>query len=98
MVCGFLKENIIFRFGVPHKIVIDNAVAFSSYEVTQFCFDYGITLSHSSDYYPQRNGQAESSNKNLVTIIRKLVEENQRSWHKALKQLLTCHHFSYFMG
>ncbi|XP_057823452.1 uncharacterized protein LOC131035733 [Cryptomeria japonica] len=79
---------MIFRFGVPHKIVIDIAVAFSSYEVTQFFFEFGIILAHSSDYYPQSNGQAESSNKNLVTIIHKLVEENQRSRHKALYDYL----------
>ncbi|KAH9311350.1 hypothetical protein KI387_026385, partial [Taxus chinensis] len=45
---------------------------------------YGISLSHSSDYYPQGNGQAESSNNNIVTIIRKLVDINQRNWHKKL--------------
>ncbi|KAH9315846.1 hypothetical protein KI387_024473, partial [Taxus chinensis] len=59
-------------FGVPHKIVADNASNFSSHELTEFCYGFGITLAHSSDYYPQGNGQAESSNKNLVTIIRKL--------------------------
>ncbi|KAH9331236.1 hypothetical protein KI387_003344, partial [Taxus chinensis] len=31
---------------------------------------------------------AESSNKNLVTIIRKLVDENQRMWHKSLYDAL----------
>lgn len=84
IVCRFLKENIISRFGVPFKIVTDNAATFSSSEISQFCLEYNILLTHSSDYYPQGNGQAESSNKNLITIIRKLVEENQRSWHKAL--------------
>ncbi|KAH9315469.1 hypothetical protein KI387_024096, partial [Taxus chinensis] len=29
-----------------------------------------------------------SSNKNLVTIIRKLVDENQRIWHKSLYDAL----------
>lgn len=80
----FLKENIVSRFGVPRKIVIDNASFFSSYEIIEFCFDHGITLSYSSNYYLQGNGQAESSNKNLVTIIKKLVDEKQRTWHKAL--------------
>ncbi|KAH9325740.1 hypothetical protein KI387_005918, partial [Taxus chinensis] len=47
-----------------------------------------ITLAHASDYYPQGNGQAESSNKNLVSIIRKLVESNQRMWHKSLYDTL----------
>ncbi|XP_059063820.1 uncharacterized protein LOC131856279 [Cryptomeria japonica] len=84
IVCRFLKENIISKFGVPFKIVTDNVATFSSSEISQFCFEYNILLTHSSDYYPQGNGQAESSNKNLITIIHKLVEENQRSWHKAL--------------
>lgn len=77
MVCHFLNEKIICRFGVPYKIVVDNAATFSSQDVTQFCFEYGITLAHSSDCYPQGNGEAKSSNKNLVTIIKKLVDENQ---------------------
>lgn len=84
IVCRFLKENIISRYGVPFKIVTDNAATFSSFEISQFCFEYSILLTHSFDYYPQGNGQVESSNKNLIAIIRKLVEENQRSWHKAL--------------
>lgn len=79
IICRFLKENIISRFGVPFKIVTDNATTFSSSEISKFCFEYNILLTHSSYYYPQGNGQAESSNKNLITIIRKLVEENQRS-------------------
>lgn len=32
--CIFLKENIISRFGVPHKIMTDNATTFSSYKMT----------------------------------------------------------------
>ncbi|XP_057831801.1 uncharacterized protein LOC131042503 [Cryptomeria japonica] len=84
VVCLFLKENIVSRFGVHRKIVTDNASFFSYYEIIEFCFDHGITLSHSFDYYPQRNGQVESSNKNLVTIIKKLVDKKQRTWHKAL--------------
>ncbi|KAH9289700.1 hypothetical protein KI387_033817, partial [Taxus chinensis] len=75
-------------FGVPKNIVADNASNFSSREVVGFCYEYGITLAHASDYYTQGNGQEESSNKNLVTIIRKLVNENQRMWHKSLYDAL----------
>ena len=52
VVCEFLKENILVRFGVPVKLVMDNATYFSSTEITSFCFEYGITVSHSSDYFP----------------------------------------------
>ncbi|KAH9302492.1 hypothetical protein KI387_014075, partial [Taxus chinensis] len=52
-------------FGVPSKIVADNAPNLSSEELVEFCYTYGIQLVHSSNYYPQGNGQVESSNKNL---------------------------------
>ena len=40
---------------------------------------------HSTSYYPQGNGLAESSNKSLVRIIKKLLENNQKSWDYKLK-------------
>ena len=76
LVCKFIKENILVRFSIPIKLVMDNASYFSSVEITNFCFEYEITVSHSSDYFPQGNGQAESSNKNLINIVKKLVSDN----------------------
>ncbi|XP_057863758.2 uncharacterized protein LOC131071814 [Cryptomeria japonica] len=88
IVCTFLKDNMLVRFGVPQKIVTDNASNFSSSELSLFCYDHEISLAHASDYYPQGNGQAESSNKNLFNIMRKLVSENFRDWHKRLHEAL----------
>ncbi|XP_059070752.1 uncharacterized protein LOC131860369 [Cryptomeria japonica] len=88
VVCNFLKENILVCFGVPQKIVTDNASNLSSTELAMFCYDHGISLSHSSEYYPHGNGQAESSNKNLIAIMRKLVSENLKDWHKKLYEEL----------
>lgn len=88
VVCDFLKENILERFGVPKKIIIDNASYFSSFKITLFCYDYGINLAYSFDYYPQGNGQENSSNKKLTAIIKKLVDENQKNWHKNLYDAL----------
>lgn len=48
----FLEENILTRFGCPVKITTDNTKAFDSLELTNFCYQHGITLSHSSNYYP----------------------------------------------
>jgi hypothetical protein len=69
----FLEENILTRFGVPQKLTTDNASVFRSVELLSFCSQYGITLAHAANYYPQGNGLAESSNKNLIRIIRKTV-------------------------
>jgi hypothetical protein len=50
----------------------------------KFCSDYNITLGHSTSYYPRGNGLAEFSNKILVRIIKKLLQENKKAWHKKL--------------
>ena len=56
--------------------------------MVRFCEKYHIILNHSTAYYPQGNGVAESSNKSLVRIIKKLLEENKKSWHLKLKYAL----------
>ena len=53
-----------------------------------FAHDKGIKLHYSANYYPQGNGLAESSNKNLSRILKKTVVENQRSWHSTLPNSL----------
>lgn len=73
------------RFGCPRKIVTDNAKAFTSNKLVTFCNDYNIILSHSIAYYPQGNELAESSNKSLVRIIKKLLQDNKNAWHSKLK-------------
>eukprot|EP00253_Pinus_taeda_P016611 PITA_16611 len=63
----FLETNILARFGCPHKIITDNAAAFRSKKMVSFCHKFHINLGHSTAYYPQGNGLAESSNKSLQT-------------------------------
>ena len=52
--------------------------------MVEFCHKYQIALGHSTAYYPQGNGLAESSNKSLVNAIKKLLEVNKKSWHTKL--------------
>jgi hypothetical protein len=50
--------------------------------------DKGIIIKYSANYYPQGNGVAESTNKNLVRILKKTVANNQRNWHNLLHNAL----------
>ena len=43
---------------------------------------------NSSPCYAQANGQAESSNKTLIKLIKKKIEENPRRWHEVLSEAL----------
>jgi len=56
--------------------------------MVEFCNKYNITLGHSMTYYPQGNKLAESSNKSLVNIIKKMLEVNKKNWHQKLVNAL----------
>eukprot|EP00253_Pinus_taeda_P027313 PITA_27313 len=88
VIISFLENNILSRFGCPHKLITDNAATFKSKKMVDFCYKYNISLGHSTTYHPQGNGLAESSNKSLVNIIKKLLEINKKSWHKKLVNAL----------
>jgi len=84
VIIKFLENNILSRFGCPRKITTDNETSFRSKKLIDFCNQYHIGLGHSTTYYRQGNGLAESSNKTLVNIIKKTLQENKRSWHNKL--------------
>jgi hypothetical protein len=62
-----------------------------SKEVRDFTKLYKIKLFKSSPYYAQANGQAKSSNKTLIKLIKKKIEENPRRWHEVLSETLWAH-------
>lgn len=73
-------NNILIRFGVLEKIILDNALCFRSDEFKYFCDKHGIKISYSSPYHPQGNGQVESNNKILMKIIKRVIEKNKKAW------------------
>jgi transposase InsO family protein len=81
VVINFLEDNILSRFGCPPKIITNNVQAFKSMAMVIFCLKYNIVLGHSTAYYPQGNGMAESSNKSLISVIKKVMKENKKAWH-----------------
>jgi len=88
VVMKFLTEHLFTRFGCPHEIITNNAAAFKAKELVYMCDSMSIKLVHSSSYYPQGNGLAESSNKILIRIIKKLLEDNKKNWDSKLKYAL----------
>jgi hypothetical protein len=87
-VISFLENNIFSRFGLPLKIITDNGPAFISAKLTRFLAKLGVNHFTSSAYYHQGNGQVKSTNKNLVRIIKRLIEDNPRQWHTLLTYAL----------
>ena len=70
-VISFIKRNILCRFGMPSEIMCDNGSQFIGQRTREFCTQWGIDLVTSTPRYPQSNGQAESSNKIIVSNLNK---------------------------
>ena len=87
-VIQFIKKHIIHRFGIPQSITTDQGTMFTGDEMTYFAKDYGIQLIKSTPFYAQENGQAEASNKVLISILEKMLENNPRDWHIILPETL----------
>ena len=83
-IIDFIDQFIIIRFGVPNALVFDNASYFSGNSIMEFAIKRGFKLKYSANYYPQGNGLAESTNKNLIKIIKRTIDQNQKNWHKSL--------------
>ena len=83
-ITDFTDHFIITRFGLPSALIFDNAYYFSGNSMIEFSLKRGFKLKYSTNYYPQGNGLAESTNKNLIRIIKRTIEQNHKNWHKAL--------------
>jgi transposase InsO family protein len=84
VIISFL-EDIIVRFGYLSRIITDNAASFKSEPLFKFCEQFGISIVHSTPYYPQGNKLVESSNKSLIKLIKGLLEDNKKAWDSNLK-------------
>jgi transposase InsO family protein len=65
----FVKEHIVYQFGISQTITTDQGTMFTSREFDEFAVGMGIKVLNSSPYYAQANGQAEASNKGIINSL-----------------------------
>ena len=87
-VVNFIKNHIIYRYGVPSKIIYDNALYFKNQSMWKLIEKYKFRHGRSASYNPSANGQAEAFNKVLCKILKKMVSKNKRDWHDRLPEAL----------
>ena len=77
--------NHVFRVhGFPKDIVSDRGPQFVSRFWREFCRLIGATVSLTSGYHPESNGQTERLNQELETCLRCLVSQNPTTWSRKL--------------
>ncbi|XP_039014758.1 uncharacterized protein LOC120144864, partial [Hibiscus syriacus] len=82
-VCKFIKKEIICRYGLPERIITDNALNLNNKMMTELCAQFKIKHANSVAYRPKMNGAVEAANKNIKRIITKTTE-TYKDWHEKL--------------
>ncbi|XP_022567476.1 uncharacterized protein LOC111210951 [Brassica napus] len=84
----FLWTNVITRFGILQEIITENAPQFTSYKFKNFYKNWGIKLTFATSRHPQSNGQVESTNKIVVNMVEKRLEDAHGRWAEELHGIL----------
>ena len=91
----FLYEAILTRFGCPLHLVSDQGSHFLNGTIQVLTEHFLLRHTTSTTYYPQGNGQAESTNKVIVTMLQKLVNDNRTDWDIQLYTVLFSYQTAY---
>ena len=74
----FLKESVFSRFGVPKSIISDGGTHFCNKPFETLLAKYGVKHKVATPYHPQTSGQVELSNREIKTILMKVVNSNRK--------------------
>uniref|UniRef100_A0A8C1BXI7 Integrase catalytic domain-containing protein n=1 Tax=Cyprinus carpio carpio TaxID=630221 RepID=A0A8C1BXI7_CYPCA len=84
-------DHIYRLHGPPMDVVSDRGPQFVSKFWREFCKLLGVTVSLSSGFHPQSNGQTERANKDLERVLRCLISQNPSSWSQQLSWVECAH-------
>jgi hypothetical protein len=81
-------QSIIYRFGVPRRVLTDNGTQFIGVKFVRCCADFGIHHQLSLAAHPQTNEQIEQGNKLILQGMKTRMfhdlEARGRNWHMEL--------------
>jgi hypothetical protein len=86
------RQNIIYRFGVPKEVIVDNGKQFDCTTFRAFCDRLGTKLCFASVYHPQSNGAVEQATGIIFTGIKKnIIEQSKDKWVDELPKVIWSH-------
>ena len=80
----FIKNEIIFKYGIPGKIISDKGSAFTSKRTNDFLKVCEILHDTTTAYNPSANGQVERYNGLIMKTITKLSLAKRTDWEQVL--------------
>jgi hypothetical protein len=91
----FLFEEIITKFGCPLEFVSDQRSHFINDTIKILTQEFMILHRKLTTYYPQANGQAESTNNMIKVALTKMVNVNRTYWDTKLHAALWAYRTAY---
>ena len=84
-----LFQKIIFpRFGVPRVVISDGGSHFINHQFDNMLTKYGVKHKVATPYHPQTSGQVEVSNREIKSILQKVVNSTRKDWAIKLDEAL----------
>ncbi|KAA0033770.1 uncharacterized protein E5676_scaffold1428G00880 [Cucumis melo var. makuwa] len=87
-VANFIRTHIIHRYGIPHRIVIDNGRQLSNSMIDKLCEKFTFKQYKSSMYNAVANGLVKTFNKTLCNLLKKIVSKSKRNWKERIDEAL----------
>jgi transposase InsO family protein len=79
---AMIKSMIFPRFGTPRILISDGGTHFTEKNFKKCLSKLGIEHRVSTAYHPQTKGQAETSNRQLKSILNRTIEKGGKDWSK----------------
>jgi transposase InsO family protein len=81
-------QDIMHRFGIPNRIIIDLGSPFTAIEFKNWAQDYGISINYASVVHLEANGQVERANGLILAELKpRLCEELEDYGSKWIEEL-----------
>src|SRR3954465_15434258 len=90
-----LKDVIFPRFGVPRYLMTDGGSHFTHGAFKTALAKYDVNHRIASPYHPQTSGQVDLTNREIKSILQKIVNSSSKDWSKKLGDALWAYRTAY---
>ena len=94
-VLRFVTRCIFTQYGCPRAIISDNGSHFNNSHFWALLKKYGVHHRITTPYHPLGNVQVEVSNREVKTILKKIIRQDGRNWAQKLPNALWAYRTAY---
>jgi hypothetical protein len=85
-------QNIIYCYGIPRQITIDNAKYFDNAMFKEFCHQIRTKVAFALVYHSQSNGAVERANSLIFKAMKKILQgEKKEKWSEVMPTVVWSH-------